>query len=295
MPTRYLRRGAWHDAQLGRASKDWRPLVWVESHEDMNTMEGRKTMKIAKYTHEGKAGYAEVLGEMLRPIKGDIYGDFSTSEDMIPLADVKLLPPVEPSKLVCVGLNYRLHAEESGLPIPAEPMLFMCSNAAIIPDGETIILDDATARIDYEAEIAIIIGRKTRNVAASDAASHVFGYSICNDVSNRDLQKKDGQFTRAKSYDTYKPLGPWIETELDPNNTSIQLRQNGEIRQKSNTSDMIFSIEEIIEFVSGVMTLFPGDVIITGTPAGVGPMKAGDDIEIEIGGIGRLSNKVANK
>jgi 2-keto-4-pentenoate hydratase/2-oxohepta-3-ene-1,7-dioic acid hydratase in catechol pathway len=250
-------------------------------------------MKIAKYTHEGKTGYAEVSGELLLPIKGDIYGDFTASGDTIPLADVKLLPPVQPGKLVCVGLNYRLHAEESGAAIPDEPMLFMCSNAAIIADGETIVLDDPKARIDYEAEIAIIIGRKARNVTAADAASHVLGYTICNDVSNRDLQKKDGQFTRAKSYDTYKPLGPWIETELDPNTASIQLRQNGEVRQNSSTSDMIFSIEEIIAFVSGVMTLFPGDVIITGTPEGVGPMNAGDDIEIEIEGIGTLRNSVA--
>lgn len=250
-------------------------------------------MKIAKYVHEGQSGYAMISGDVLHPIKGDIFGDFTASAEMISLAEVKLLPPVQPSKLICVGLNYRLHAEESGVPIPNEPMLFMCSNAAIIPDGETIILDDATARIDYEAEIAVIIGRKARNLTTKEASSHVLGYSICNDVSNRDLQKKDGQFTRAKSYDTYKPLGPWIETELDPNNASILLRQNGEVRQKSNTSDMIFSIEEIIAFVSGVMTLLPGDVIITGTPEGVGPMKAGDNIEIEIGGIGKLSNKVS--
>ena len=251
-------------------------------------------MKIARYLHEKEPGYGVVEGDLLHPIHGDLFGTFERSDETLPLSSVVLLPPVQPSKLVCVGLNYKLHAEESGVPIPKEPMLFMCSNAAIIPDGATIRLDSEDARIDYEAEIAVVIGSECRNVPASKAAACVFGYTICNDVSNRDLQKTDGQFTRAKSFDTYKPLGPWIETDLDPNSASIVLRQNGEIRQQSNTSDMIFSIEEIIEFVSGIMTLFPGDVIITGTPEGVGPMKAGDSIEIEIGGIGKLLNAVAN-
>lgn len=251
-------------------------------------------MKIARYLHNDKTGYGVVEGDALRPIQGELFGEFVPTQETLPLSSVALLAPVQPGKLVCVGLNYKLHAEESGVPIPEEPMLFMCSNAAIIPDGATILLDSADARIDYEAEIAIVIGSESRNVPVSKAASCVFGYTICNDVSNRDLQKTDGQFTRAKSFDTYKPLGPWIETELDPNNAPIVLRQNGEIRQQSNTSDMIFPIEEIVAFVSSIMTLRPGDVIITGTPEGVGPMKAGDKIEIEIEGIGKLVNTVAN-
>ncbi|MEQ8895510.1 MAG: fumarylacetoacetate hydrolase family protein [Roseovarius sp.] len=251
-------------------------------------------MKIARYSTKDEVAYGIVEGDMLRPIKGDLFGDFSSTEDKLPLSSVTLLAPVQPGKLVCVGLNYKLHAEESGVDIPEDPMLFMCSNSAIIAEGETILLDSSDARIDYEAEIAIVIGKKTRNVPRNEARSCIFGYTICNDVSNRDYQKKDGQFTRAKSFDTYKPLGPWIETELDPDNAAISLRQNGEIRQQSNTSDMIFSIDEIVAFVSSIMTLNPGDVIITGTPEGVGPMKAGDSIEIEIEGIGKLANTVAN-
>lgn len=251
-------------------------------------------MKIARYSHNDKIAYGVVEGDMLRPIEGDLFSEFSRTEDKLPLSSVTILAPVQPGKLVCVGLNYKLHAEESGVSIPEEPMLFMCSNSAIIPDGGTILLDSSDARIDYEAEIAIIIGQKVRNVTRTEVRSCIFGYTICNDVSNRDYQKKDGQFTRAKSFDTYKPLGPWIETDLDPDNVAISLRQNGKIRQQSNTSDMIFSIDEIVAFVSGIMTLYPEDVIITGTPEGVGPMKAGDSIEIEIEGIGKLTNTVAN-
>ncbi|EAQ04166.1 fumarylacetoacetate hydrolase family protein [Pseudooceanicola batsensis HTCC2597] len=251
-------------------------------------------MKIARYTHNDQIACGMVEGDTLRPIRGDIFGDFSTTEDRLPLSDVALLPPVEPGKLVCVGLNYKRHAEESGAAIPEEPMLFMCAPSAVIPDGGTILLDSQDARIDYEAEIAIVIGKQARNLPEADARSCIFGYTICNDVSNRDYQKKDGQFTRAKSFDTYKPLGPWIETGLDPDNAAISLRQNGELRQQSNTSDMIFSIDRIVAFVSGIMTLNPGDVIITGTPEGVGPMRSGDRIEIEIEGIGTLANSVAN-
>ena len=251
-------------------------------------------MKIARYSHNDEINYGIVKGDILRPVKGDLFGDFSATGETMPLSDVTLLTPVQPGKLVCVGLNYKLHAEESGAAIPEEPMLFMCANSAVIPDGGTILLDSAEARIDYEAEIAVVIGRQVRHVPETEARSCIFGYTICNDVSNRDYQKTDGQFTRAKSFDTYKPLGPWIETELDPNNVAISLRQNGEVRQQSNTSDMIFSIEKIVAYVSGIMTLYPGDVIITGTPEGVGPMKAGDSIEIEIEGIGKLANGVAN-
>ena len=185
---------------------------------------------------------------------------------MLPLEAVRLLAPVTPSKLVCVGLNYTLHAEESGVPVPDEPMLFMCAPSAIIADGEEIRLDNAGDRIDFEAEIGIVVGTKARNVAAGDAAKHILGHTCANDVSNRVLQKKDGQFTRARSFDTYKPGGPCIETELDPDNVDIKLWQNGELRQPSNTSDMIFPIARIFEFVSGIMTLLPGDLIIPALP-----------------------------
>jgi 2-keto-4-pentenoate hydratase/2-oxohepta-3-ene-1,7-dioic acid hydratase in catechol pathway len=168
----------------------------------------------------------------------------------------------------------------------------MCSPQAIVGPGDAIVLDSHDKRIEFEAEIAIVIGKRARNVPAAEAASVVLGYTCANDVSNRDLQLKDKQFTRAKSFDTYKPMGPWIETDLDPDVQSIRLRQNDIVRQDSVTSDMIFPTPFIIEFVSSIMTLEPGDVIITGTPSGVGPMKSGDRIEIEISGIGKLENVV---
>lgn len=249
-------------------------------------------MKIVRFMHQGITSYGVLDGENIKVLEGDIFKNQSFSGQEYPLSAVKLLAPVEPSNLICVGLNYKLHALESGVPVPAEPMLFMCSTASIIGPDEEIVLDSPTQRIDYEAEIAIVIGRTARNISSAYYADYVFGYTITNDVSNRDLQRKDGQFTRAKSFDTYKPTGPCIETEVNPENLAINLWQNGELRQSSNTNDMIFPIGKIVEFVSGITTLQPGDVIITGTPSGVGPMQSGDVIEIEIEGIGRLKNTV---
>ncbi|MGE4370844.1 MAG: fumarylacetoacetate hydrolase family protein [Burkholderiaceae bacterium] len=249
-------------------------------------------MKIARFSINGQVSYGVVDGDNIKVLRSGLFESPEYTGEQHALGNVKLLAPVEPGKLVCVGLNYRLHAEESGVPVPDEPMLFMCSPQAIIAPGETIVLDNANDRIDYEAEIAVVIGRTARNVSRADAANYIFGYTCANDVSNRDLQRKDGQFTRAKSFDTYKPMGPWIETDLDAENVAITLWQNGQVRQSSNTNDMIFPISRVVEFVSGIMTLLPGDVIITGTPSGVGPMKKGDQIEIEIEGIGRISNPV---
>lgn len=254
-------------------------------------------MKIVRFRHQGEERHGVLRDDVIQPITGSIFDAASIASAgnaaSIPLASVKLLAPVKPGKLVCVGLNYVLHAKESGVPMPDEPMLFMCSPQAIIGPDDQIVLDNGNDRIDYEAEIAIIVGKQAKNVRAANAAEYILGYTCANDVSNRDLQRKDGQFTRAKSFDTYKPMGPWIETELDPDLQEIRLFQNGEARQSSNTSDMIFSTRFIFEFVSSIMTLEPGDVIITGTPSGVGPMKSGDRIEVEIAGIGRLTNTVA--
>lgn len=249
-------------------------------------------MKIGRFIHNGECRYGQVVDGYVTPIAGNIYEEFSLSKEVLPLSTVKLLPPVQPGNFVCVGLNYKQHADEVGLPIPEVPMIFMCSNNSVIPDGGTILLNDPQARIDYEAEIAIVIGKQARNILAEDVSSYILGYTICNDVSNRDLQWKDGQFTRAKSFDTYKPLGPWIETDLDANNVSVELRLNGELRQSSNSNDMIFSIETIVSYVSGFMTLSPGDVVITGTPSGVGPLHLGDFVEIKVEGIGKLTSKV---
>ncbi|MEO9613589.1 MAG: fumarylacetoacetate hydrolase family protein [Nitratireductor sp.] len=250
-------------------------------------------MKIVRFSHQGSASYGLLEGDSVAVLSKPPFDGIDRTGQVLPLEAVRLLAPVTPSKLVCVGLNYTLHAEESGVPVPDEPMLFMCAPSAIIADGEEIRLDNAGDRIDFEAEIGIVVGTKARNVAAGDAAKHILGYTCANDVSNRVLQKKDGQFTRAKSFDTYKPVGPCIATDLDPDNVDIKLWQNGELRQSSNTNDMIFPIGRIFEFVSGIMTLFPGDLIITGTPSGVGPMASGDEIVVEIDKIGRLRNTVA--
>lgn len=249
-------------------------------------------MKIVRFAHEGAEHWGLLDGTKVQTLPDGPFGDIVPSADALPLDAVKLLAPVKPGKLVCVGLNYVLHARESGLPLPDEPMLFMCSPQAIIGPGDAIVLDNHDQRIEFEAEIAIVIGKRARNVPAAEAASVILGYTCANDVSNRDLQLKDKQFTRAKSFDTYKPMGPWIETDLDPDVQNIRLHQNGVVRQDSVTSDMIFPTPFIIEFVSSVMTLEPGDVIITGTPSGVGPMKPGDRIEVEISGIGKLENIV---
>ncbi|MET3660913.1 fumarylacetoacetate hydrolase family protein [Aquamicrobium ahrensii] len=249
-------------------------------------------MKIVRFAHDGAEHWGFLEDDRVRALPNGPFGEVEPSPDSLPLDAVRLLAPVKPGKLVCVGLNYVLHARESGLALPDEPMLFMCSPQAIIGPGEAIILDSHEQRVEFEAELAIVIGKRARNVSAAEAASVVLGYTCANDVSNRDLQLKDKQFTRAKSFDTYKPIGPFIETDLNPESQTIRLLQNGVVRQDSTTADMIFPTSFIIEFVSSIMTLEPGDVIITGTPSGVGPMKSGDRIEIEISGIGKLENPV---
>lgn len=248
--------------------------------------------RIVRFEHEGAAQWGLVTDGGIQALPQGPYGDLAASGPVFTEGSVKLLAPVQPGKLICVGLNYTLHAKESNMEIPQEPMIFMVSPQAVVGPDAPIVLDNAEDRIDYEAEIAIVIGKRCRKVAAADAASVVLGYTCANDVSNRVQQTKDKQFSRAKSWDSYKPIGPWIVTDVQPDNLAIRLRQNGELRQDSSTSDMIFSVGQIIEFLSEVMTLEPGDVIITGTPSGVGPMKAGDRIEVEIEGIGTLSNPV---
>lgn len=252
-------------------------------------------MKIARFTYQNQVHYGQLSadGQMLALIEGDLWNAYSVTATQVPLAEVKLLPPVAPRKLICVGLNYASHAKESNIPkIPEQPLIFMVSPAATIGDGQAIKLDNLQDRIDYEAEIAVVIGQEAKDVAAANANEVIFGFTCANDVSNRHLQKRDGQFTRAKSFDTYKPLGPWIETELDLSAEQIQLWQNGELKQSAPLTDMIFSIPEIVSFISSIMTLEPGDVILTGTPAGVGKLVPEDKLVIEIPGIGRLTNNV---
>ncbi len=228
---------------------------------------------------------------------GRIYeGNFDIDDDYVyfgnaemPRRFVKFLPPVEPSKIVAVGLNYVDHAAELSMPLPDEPVIFLKPPSAVIGDGDPIVLPDV-GRIDYEGELAVVIAKECRNVAASDAADYILGYTCFNDVTARDLQAKDGQWTRAKSFDTFAPLGPYIAELDDAGKLSIVTRLNGKVVQKSNTSNMVFDVFELVSFISSVMTLKPGDVIATGTPAGVGQLRDGDVVEVEIEGIGVLRN-----
>ncbi len=213
-------------------------------------------------------------------------------KDFYSLDEIQILPPVEPSKVVCVGLNYRDHAEELNMEIPNEPILFLKPPTTVIGHEDHIIYPPQSHQVDYEAELAVVIGKKARFVKQEDALDNVAGYTILNDVTARDLQQKDGQWTRAKSFDTFCPIGPWIETEMDPSNQQICMKVNGEIKQDSNTKNMIFTPEELVSFISHIMTLQPGDVIATGTPPGVGPLQVGDMAELSVEGIGILKNTV---
>jgi len=209
------------------------------------------------------------------------------------LSAVKLLAPCQPSKIVAVGLNYHSHAAEVKLPVPTVPLIFLKPSTAVIGPDETIILPTSYGRVDYEGELGIVIGRKAKNVHRDKAENYVFGYTCVNDVSERHIQKADGQWTRAKGFDTFAPIGPWIETEIDPGDLKIETHLNGELRQSGRTTDLIFGIYELIEFISGAMTLLPGDIISTGTPSGIGRMNPGDAVEVAIEKIGTLRNYVS--
>jgi 2-keto-4-pentenoate hydratase/2-oxohepta-3-ene-1,7-dioic acid hydratase in catechol pathway len=230
-------------------------------------------------------------------LRGDpIYSGIVPVEKSLNLSDVKLLAPVIPrSKVVCIGKNYADHAAEMDSEVPSEPIIFIKPNTSVIGPNETIIWPRMSERIDYEAELAIVIGRICKEVPASKAKDVIYGYTLANDVTARDLQKKDGQWSRAKGFDTFCPLGPWIETEFIPGDQKITATLNGEVKQSSMLSEMIFKVPQIVEFVTNVMTLLPGDVILTGTPAGIGPMPSGASITVAIDGLGALTNKVSSR
>lgn len=250
-------------------------------------------MKIVRYELEGRSSYGVLEGNEIGRMEGSIFGDYRIEAERIPLGRVRLLAPVVPGKMVAIGLNYKKHAEEVNKPLPEEPMMFLVSPTAIIGPDDAIRLKVPEHPTEHEGELAIVIGKRADSVSPAEAPNYALGYTCCNDISDRVLQKKDGQFTRAKSFATYKPLGPAIATDIDPDHAAIRVLVNGEVRQHSNTSDMIFSVPEIISFVSQVMTLEPGDVILTGTPSGVAPLHAGDTVEVQIDGIGSLMNTVS--
>ncbi len=244
-------------------------------------------------SEEGKTGFGLLEGKSVIEVEGNIFGEYRIAKAEHRLDKIKLLPPCLPTKIVAVGLNYKDHAEEMKKDPPEEPMLFMKPSTSVIGHEENIIYPKhMSSRVDYEGELAVVIGRKASWVKEREAYQYVFGYTCINDVTARDLQAKDVQYTRAKGFDTFAPIGPVIETEIDPGNLKITTILNGEIRQHSRTSNLIFSVPRLISFISHVMTLLPGDIIATGTPAGIGPMKSGDKVEVEIEGIGVLRNYV---
>ena len=250
-------------------------------------------MRFARFAIGSTIGYGTVTDDgRIRAITTTPFLPWEATDEYFDASQVRLLAPVLPSKIVAIGLNYRAHAEETGRPLPEEPMIFIKPSTCVISPGDAILMPPQSQRVDHEAELAVVIGRATRNVKAGDALEHVLGYTCANDVTARDLQAKDVQFTRAKGFDTFGPLGPHVVTEIDAGKLEITCRVNGEVRQRSNTSDLVFGVAELVEFVSSVMTLLPGDVIMTGTPDGISPLADGDTVEVELEQIGVLSNPV---
>ena len=251
-------------------------------------------MKIVRFEESGRNGYG-VLGEdgeEIREIHGLPFSGIRFTGSRFHLSAVSLLAPVLPSKIVAVGLNYKDHAREMGKKIPEEPLIFLKAPSALNHPGGDVVYPRSSQRVDYEAELAVVIGRTARDVGEREARSFILGYTCINDVTARDLQVKDGLYARAKGFDTFAPIGPWIETEMDPAALRVRCIVNGETKQDGNTREMAASVYRLVEFVSHVMTLFPGDVIATGTPPGVGAVKVGDVMTVDVEGIGPLTNRV---
>jgi 2-keto-4-pentenoate hydratase/2-oxohepta-3-ene-1,7-dioic acid hydratase in catechol pathway len=249
-------------------------------------------MKIVRYQDGSLVKYGVIEKETIREMEGDPFGHFHLTSKVKKVGEAKLLSPCLPSKIVALGLNYRDHAEEVKLPIPDKPLLFIKPSTSVIGPGEAILYPKMSKRVDYEAELAVVIGKVAKNVSEEKAADYILGYTCLNDVTARDLQPKDGQWTLSKSFDTFSPIGPWIVTDMDPYQLEISSYLNGERRQHSNTKNLIFGPRQLVSFISWAMTLLPGDVIATGTPSGIGPMAIGDQIDVVIEGIGTLSNHV---
>jgi 2-keto-4-pentenoate hydratase/2-oxohepta-3-ene-1,7-dioic acid hydratase in catechol pathway len=248
-------------------------------------------LRLYRILHAGAPRYAAERGGRWRLVDGDIFGSFREGPEIAP-DGIAPLVPVMPSKLVCVGLNYRDHAAEQNKALPDEPLLFIKPSTSVIGPGEAIETPEWAGRVDHEAELGLVIGRPTFKVKAKHAAQHILGLTAVNDVTARDLQRKDGQFTRAKGFDTFAPIGPCIAVGLEGRDLQVRGYVNGDLRQDSRTRELIFTIPELIEFISSVMTLLPGDIISTGTPAGIGPIRPGDSVTIHVEGVGALTNPV---
>lgn len=247
---------------------------------------------IGRFQKGDEVFYAKVLdGEVFR-LQGDPFGSPSFDRKPTKLKGLRTLTPVQPSKIIAVGLNYADHARETNKPLPREPLFWIKATTSLLPDGGKIEPPFPNHRTDFEAELAIVIGRKIRNVAPAAAARYIFGYTAAQDISDRTIQAGESQWTRAKSFDTFTPLGPYVETKIDPHDLTIQLFQNGQLRQNSNTSQLIFNCYRLVSFISTNLTLLPGDIILTGTPSGIGPIDSGDRLEVRIQGLAPLVNVV---
>ncbi len=251
-------------------------------------------MKLCRFNYQGKTACGRIEDNKIIVYSGGLMDEMEPAGWTVPLDEVRLLAPVLPGKIIGIGRNYAAHARELGnVPPEEEPLIFLKAPSAVISPDDTIVIPPASQRVDHEAELGVVIGSMARHIPANeDPLSYVLGYLCVNDVTARDLQKKDVQFTRGKSFDTFCPIGPWIETQINPEKVTVTGRVNSQTRQCASTSDMIFPVRHLIRFVAGIMTLMPGDLIATGTPAGIGPLAPGDVVEVEIEGIGTLRNPV---
>jgi 2-keto-4-pentenoate hydratase/2-oxohepta-3-ene-1,7-dioic acid hydratase in catechol pathway len=249
-------------------------------------------MKIVRFSAGGLPEYGILDNQNIQLLRGNPFGNIIPLDEHFKLGEVRLLAPSLPSKIVALGINYRSHATEFKHDLPEDPLIFLKPATAVIGPEAAIVYPAMSSQVDYEAELGIVIRKQAHLLSLDETSDYILGYTCFNDVTARDLQKRDGQWTRAKGFDTFAAIGPWIETELDPSNLNVETYLNGELKQHGVTADLIFSVPRIVSFVSQVMTLLPGDVIATGTPAGVGPMQPGDIVEIRVQGIGSLRNHV---
>ncbi len=248
-------------------------------------------MRLVRVLYDGDCRYGLADDDTITLISDEPFGSWEP-EGLLSVAEANFLAPVPPTKVVCVGLNYKGHIAEMGHDVPSEPVIFLKPSTAVIGPGQTIPIPPGVGRVDYEAELGVVIGRRTHRVTTDEAAANVLGLCCGNDVTARDLQKADGQWSRAKGFDGFCPLGPWVATGVVPDDLGLQCYVNGELKQDARTSDMLFHPYELVSFVSGVMTLVPGDVVLTGTPSGIGPLHHGDVVEVRIEGVGSLVNPV---
>ena len=280
-----------------RRGQPQRPSPGVHRHvlldEALAWLTYPRVVRIARFSHDGDVAFGAVEDSDLAEIAGHPFGPITFTGRRLPIASVRMLPPVLPSKVVAIGRNYAAHASEMGGDVPERPLIFLKPSTAVVGAGAAIAYPPSSEQVDFEGELAVVISRLCRDVPEERAAEVVLGYTCGNDVTARDQQKADGQWSRAKGYDTFCPLGPWIATDLDVADLRITTSLNGETKQDGRTSQIVHKVPALIAYVTACMTLLPGDVILTGTPAGVGPMQVGDEVAVEIEGLGRLANRVA--